>query len=467
MLARFVNVRRHGGEGREAAGVELAASATSVRRFDLSSPNRALNSTSMISGRISVKNSAIGMRMNISELIADLAHEQAGAARPLAHGPIRRRSTVASDRRRRDPRNTSSSVGRSPTARRARAPRATAQPVTACDRRRRRRRSMNSTRPPTTDASAGNTSASSPTAIAVGQRRTTPRCSASARISSVGRALGDQPSGLQHADPVGEVLGLVEVVRWSAAPSCPRPHRLGDQLPRLAAGGGIEAGRRLVEEQQLGSPTMPRARSSRRRCPPDSVPTRCVGLVVEADQLDAPRRRRGDGGSTTRTARSPRATVSSCSIPGRLQHDPDPIAERRVRRRAGRRRAPRPHRRCASRWPSRISTVVDLPAPLCPSRAYTSPASDVERQAVDGVDRPVRLAQPRTSMAATACEATARRTRRRDRQPGVVAHVLGGRARSRPSARRRSPVGHGRAHDLRRPRPPCGQPVVALRRADP
>ena len=27
------------------------------------------------------------------------------------------------------------------------------------------------------------------------------------------------------------------------------------------------------------------------------------------------------------------------------------------------------------RWPSRISTVVDLPAPLWPSRAYTSPSA--------------------------------------------------------------------------------------------
>ena len=44
-----------------------------------------------------------------------------------------------------------------------------------------------------------------------------------------------------------------------------------------------------------------------------------------------------------------------------------------------------PGRRPGARRPSRISTVVVLPAPFGPSRPNTSPARDVE---VDAVDRP-------------------------------------------------------------------------------
>ena len=76
---------------------------------------------------------------------------------------------------------------------------------------------------------------------------------AAARPPSVGRgALGDDPAVGEHRQPVGQCLGLVEVVGGEqdrGALGGQRP----DQVPELAAGLRVEPGRRLVEEEQLGA----------------------------------------------------------------------------------------------------------------------------------------------------------------------------------------------------------------------
>ena len=73
----------------------------------------------------------------------------------------------------------------------------------------------------------------------------------------------------------------------SAAPSCRRRAQRADQLPGLTAGGGIEPGRRLVEEQQLGSPTMPDGQVEPAPLPTGEVPHPLVELLAEPDQVDA------------------------------------------------------------------------------------------------------------------------------------------------------------------------------------
>ena len=66
-----------------------------------------------------------------------------------------------------------------------------------------------------------------------------------------GRALGDQPAAVEDPDPVGEVVGLVEVLRGQQ-----HRHAVGDQLaddrPQVATAARVETGRRLVEEDQPG-----------------------------------------------------------------------------------------------------------------------------------------------------------------------------------------------------------------------
>ena len=60
----------------------------------------------------------------------------------------------------------------------------------------------------------------------------------------------DDLAGDEHGDPVGELLGLVEVVRRQED-GLAEPAQRADELPGVAARGGVEAGRRLVEEDEL------------------------------------------------------------------------------------------------------------------------------------------------------------------------------------------------------------------------
>ena len=64
------------------------------------------------------------------------------------------------------------------------------------------------------------------------------------------RPLGDDLPGGDHGDPVGESLGLLHVVRGEQHGLAEVPEA-GDHLPGAASGGGVEAGRWLVEEDQL------------------------------------------------------------------------------------------------------------------------------------------------------------------------------------------------------------------------
>src|SRR5688500_19568990 len=81
------------------------------------------------------------------------------------------------------------------------------------------------------------------------------------------------------------------------------------------------------------------------------------------------------------------------------------------------------------RWPSRISTVVDLPAPFSPSRPYTSPASIVNEMPSTARDVPYSFTKLRTATTTGTVSSGLGLAEawRRDRQSGVVAHVLGAR----------------------------------------
>ena len=64
-----------------------------------------------------------------------------------------------------------------------------------------------------------------------------------------GRALGDHPARSHHGDPVGELVGLVEVLRGEQHGGAELDHPAYG-LPDLQPPARVEPGRRLVQEQQ-------------------------------------------------------------------------------------------------------------------------------------------------------------------------------------------------------------------------
>ena len=94
------------------------------------------------------------------------------------------------------------------------------------------------------------------------------RAGADRGLELAGRALGDHLAVVDHRDPVGELVGLVEVLGAEQDRRALGDQR-ADDVPDLVARARVEPGRRLVEEHQLGVTTMLAAMSSRRRMPPE------------------------------------------------------------------------------------------------------------------------------------------------------------------------------------------------------
>ena len=105
---------------------------------------------------------------------------------------------------------------------------------------------------------------------------------------------GGELAVTQDGHPVGEVLGLVHVVGGQedrlAELLQPRDH-----VPGAAARRGVEAGGRLVEEDELRVADDPDRNVNRRRWPPESVPTRASRFVGQPDELDRLVHRAGRG----------------------------------------------------------------------------------------------------------------------------------------------------------------------------
>ena len=76
------------------------------------------------------------------------------------------------------------------------------------------------------------------------------RLGGAAAAERVRRALGDHAAAGDHDHAIGETLRLLHVVRGQQDRLAERAQPC-DQLPRLAARGRVEAGGRLVQEQQL------------------------------------------------------------------------------------------------------------------------------------------------------------------------------------------------------------------------
>src|SRR5207248_3998293 len=99
------------------------------------------------------------------------------------------------------------------------------------------------------------------------------------------RADRDDLAAAEHCDAVGEALGLVEVVRREHDRLAEAAER-AQCLPGLAAGVGVEAGRRLVEEDQFGVADEREAEVEAAALAAGEAANYLVSLVTEPDQLD-------------------------------------------------------------------------------------------------------------------------------------------------------------------------------------
>ena len=77
------------------------------------------------------------------------------------------------------------------------------------------------------------------------------RAAADGGLQGGRRALGDDLAVVDHRDAVGELVGLVEVLRAQQHGGAEAGER-ADDVPHLVARARVQAGRRLVEEHELG-----------------------------------------------------------------------------------------------------------------------------------------------------------------------------------------------------------------------
>ena len=171
-------------------------------------------------------------------------------------------------------------------------------------------------------------------------------------------------------------------------PRARRPEMTSHDARRAAGSKPVVGSSRKMSS---GSPMSASATSRRRRCPPESR--------VVCWSACSPRPASATVSSTSRGARVVARVELEALADGELdlrlgllQHDADAVAQARDRR-------PRVVAEDADlagvalRKPSRISTVVVLPAPFGPSSARISPRADLEIDAAHGLLVAVGLAQ--------------------------------------------------------------------------
>ena len=225
---------------------------------------------------------------------------------------------------------------------------------------------------------------------------------ADAVLELVGRALGDHVSVVDHHDPVGQPVGLVEVLRRQQHGRAGRHARL-DRLPQTEPADRVEAGRRLVEEQhrraedKRGREVEPAAHAARVRLhrPPGGL-----GEVEALEQLVGPlaRLRHAACGRAGRPSRGSRSRSGSRRRPrtGRRGRSSRAAQPRRARCRG---RRPAPSRASGFSSVARILTAVVLPAPFGPSSPSTLPVRAEKSTPHSARTEPYDFSRPSTTIA--------------------------------------------------------------------
>ena len=206
---------------------------------------------------------------------------------------------------------------------------------------------------------------------------------ASASSSAIGD-VGDDPPPVDDHDPVGEPLGLVEVVGGE---------QYGHASSRSSATSGaddpaaleVDTSRGFVEERHLRA-----ARPGRGRARAVAALRPTAGATASrrgrsARPARAAPRGRADPGRARRRAPAPRAA----RMPGWTPPDCS-MTPRRGRTARASATGSRPSTctvpASGRRYPSIVSTVVVLPAPFGPSSTVTAPASAVKDASFDGLE---------------------------------------------------------------------------------
>ena len=228
-------------------------------------------------------------------------------------------------------------------------------------------------RAPVTAGSASRSLSPRPAPAAAPSRANSITCWApSPRISSAGEPSLMMPAVVDDGHAVAQPLGLFHVVRGQHDRAA-RASKAQHQLPQLAARLRIQPGGRLVEEQDVG---LAHQRARDRQPLPLAARQLADPRVALLRQLDVGQQRRrpaapagrscGTGPASRRPSAAPGSRVSCSATPIRSRSAPRRVAHDRPQQLdlAG---------ADGSRSPSRISTVVVLPAPFGPSRPKHSP----------------------------------------------------------------------------------------------
>ena len=172
----------------------------------------------------------------------------------------------------------------------------------------RRRRGAELHRPRSTIAPAG----SGIVSWKAGSRK--PTTVSLSRPSSSGAPSATTRAVREHDDAVGEPLRLLHVVRGQQD-RLAEAAQVGDRLPRLAPRGRVEAGRRLVEEDQLGVADQAEREVQAPPLAAGEVGARGTRRGPPARPARAARAPAAGSGRRRRRARSPRRTLIAGPAP--------------------------------------------------------------------------------------------------------------------------------------------------------
>ena len=213
-------------------------------------------------------------------------------------------------------------------------------------------------------------------------------------LELAGRALGDHPAVVDHGDPVGELVRLVEVLR-AEQDRGPLGDERADDVPDLVAGARVEPGRRLVEEHHLRRDHEARGDVEPPPHAPGVVLDQPAGRLGEAESLQQLGRPRlglrpasspaaGRAGSGSRGPVRSSSTEASCPV--RLTRPRTASASSTMSCPSTRAEPASGRSSVAS-----IRIVVVLPAPFGPEHAVHGAAAHGQVDAVDRLGLAERL----------------------------------------------------------------------------